>query len=77
MTTNTKLIAEITAEEFAQSRKLSLAYANGMAEDFITTRIGRIVYAVSTKYGYAYTRPQLIAKYRNVEAAYEIGPFLG
>lgn len=59
-------IDELTPEQFQQCSTFSVEYGTRSLELFVTTRIGRIVYAVSVDHGYAYTRPQLIAKYRIV-----------
>lgn len=62
-------IASLTSEQFKQCHKLRVAYGRGV-ETFIITRIGRINYAVGIENGYAYTRPQLIEKYKNVVATF-------
>lgn len=65
-----KSIDQLTTEEFATiGSRLSIV---PLAEDFIITKIGRIFYAVSIEFGHAYTRPQLIEKYRIVGAEYLI-----
>lgn len=41
-------------------------------EIFIVTKFDRFTLFVSTKYGFAYTRPQLVKKYSNVSDVAEI-----
>lgn len=41
-------------------------------QQFVIARMGRIAYAVDINTGAESTRPQLIAKYRNVGARFEV-----
>jgi hypothetical protein len=66
-------IESITPADFLRNVRLEVSYGN-TKESFVLTGIGRINYAVSIEFGYAYTRPQLIAKYRNVAATFEATP---
>ena len=65
-------IVDILPRDFQPRCRFRMVYgARGdQVENFVTTQIGRTVYAVSEEHGYAYTRKQLIAKYGRISAQF-------
>jgi hypothetical protein len=60
-------IEKLSAKQFAAMVRFRLEHTQGK-EEFVVTRMGGTNFAVSIQFGYNYTRPQLIEKYKNVAA---------
>lgn len=66
-----KAITELGPNDAMLGDRIELLHAQG-TESFIVTVFGRFALYVSLSHGFAYTRPQLIDKYRKVGATFTI-----
>ena len=64
---NRNPIEQLTSQEFREAIQIRV-YPD--MEEYVVTNIGRIDYAVSITRGLAFTRPQLIERYRKATATY-------
>lgn len=70
-------ISDLTPTIFGDIVRLEITYTQngGMTyttEEFVLCSLGRLRYAISLDTGAEYTRPQLIAKYSNVQAQFRV-----